>query len=84
MHTDIEERTVEIAHYIIDKKATVRSAAKYFGVSKSTVHKDVAERLLKIQPALAQQVREVLDVNKAERHLRGGEATREKYHKRRI
>ncbi|MBQ1935513.1 MAG: sporulation transcriptional regulator SpoIIID [Clostridia bacterium] len=84
MHTDIEERTVDIAHYIIDKKATVRSAAKYFGVSKSTVHKDVAERLLKIQPALAQQVREVLDVNKAERHLRGGEATRQKYDKRRF
>ncbi|MBO4954171.1 MAG: sporulation transcriptional regulator SpoIIID [Clostridia bacterium] len=83
MHTDIEERTVDIAHYIIDKKATVRSAAKYFGVSKSTVHKDVAERLLKIQPALAQQVREVLDVNKAERHLRGGEATRKKYDRRR-
>ena len=76
MHTDIEERTVDIAHYIIDKKATVRSAAKYFGVSKSTVHKDVAERLLKIQPALAQQVRE-------ERHLRGGEATRKKYDRRR-
>lgn len=79
MHTDIEERTVNIAHYIIDKKATVRAAAKYFGVSKSTVHKDVAERLLRIQPALAREVREVLDVNKAERHLRGGEATRKKY-----
>ena len=83
MHTDIEERTMNIAHYIIDKKATVRGAAKYFGVSKSTVHKDVAERLLKIQPALARAVREVLDVNKAERHLRGGEATRQKYDKRR-
>ena len=83
MHTDIEERTVNIAHYIIDRKATVRGAAKYFGVSKSTVHKDVAERLLKIQPALARQVREVLDVNKAERHLRGGEATKQKYDKRR-
>lgn len=83
MHTDIEERTVSIAHYIIEKKATVRAAAKYFGVSKSTVHKDVAERLLRIQPALAREVREILNVNKAERHLRGGEATRRKYEKER-
>ena len=82
MHTDIEERTVEIAQYIIEHRATVRSAAKFFGVSKSTVHKDVAERLLKIQPALARDVRSVLDVNKAERHLRGGEATRKKYEER--
>lgn len=83
MHTDIEERTVSIAQYIIEKKETVRGAAKYFGVSKSTVHKDVAERLLKIKPALAREVRTVLDVNKAERHLRGGEATRKKYEEER-
>lgn len=75
----IEERTVEIAQYIIDKKATVRAAAKKFGISKSTVHKDVTERLNRINPALAYEVKNVLDENKAERHIRGGEATKEKY-----
>jgi len=75
----IEERTVEIAQYIIDKKATVRSAAKKFGISKSTVHKDVTERLNKINPALSSEIKKVLDENKAERHIRGGEATKEKY-----
>jgi len=75
----IEERTIEIAQYIIDKKATVRSAAKKFGISKSTVHKDVTERLVKINPALSCEIKKVLDENKAERHIRGGEATREKY-----
>ena len=76
---DIEERTINIGHYIIDKKATVRSAAKHFGVSKSTVHKDVTERLGKINPRLASEVRYVLDENKSERHLRGGMATKMKY-----
>ena len=75
----IEERAVEIAYYIIEHKATVRQAAKAFGVSKSTIHKDVADRLLFINPALAAEARKVLDVNKSERHIRGGLATREKY-----
>lgn len=75
----IEERAVNLAHYIIDSKDTVRGAAKKFGVSKSTVHKDVSERLLKINPNLAGEVREVLDENKAERHIRGGMATKLKY-----
>lgn len=75
----IEERTVEIAHYIIDNKATVRNAARKFGISKSTVHKDVTERLKKINPALAKDAKKILDENKAERHIRGGEATKEKY-----
>ena len=76
---DIEERTINIGHYIIDKKATVRAAAKFFGVSKSTVHKDVTERLKKINPRLASEVRCILDENKLERHLRGGMATKMKY-----
>ncbi|MDY2595957.1 MAG: sporulation transcriptional regulator SpoIIID [Oliverpabstia sp.] len=75
----IEERAVEIANYIIDTKATVRQTAKKFGVSKSTVHKDCTERLRQINPALAMETRKVLDVNKSERHIRGGLATREKY-----
>ena len=77
----IEERAVELAHYIIDTKDTVRGAAKKFGVSKSTVHKDVTERLMKINPYLATEAKKVLDDNKAERHIRGGEATRKKYEK---
>ena len=75
----IEERAVEIANYIIEEKATVRQAAKKFGVSKSTIHKDVTDRLARINPALASQARVVLDINKSERHIRGGMATREKY-----
>lgn len=75
----IEERAVEIAKYIIDHNATVRQTAKEFGISKSTVHKDVTERLIQVNPALAKQARQVLDVNKQERHIRGGMATREKY-----
>ena len=70
---------MEIGTYIIDSNATVRQTAKKFGVSKSTVHKDVSERLIWINPALASDVRKVLDVNKAERHIRGGMATKEKY-----
>ena len=75
----IEERAVELAHYIIENKDTVRGAAKKFGVSKSTVHKDVSTRLLHINKVLALQVREVLDENMAERHIRGGMATKQKY-----
>ena len=75
----IEERAVEIAGYIVETKATVRQAAKKFGISKSTVHKDITDRLLQIHPGLASQARKVLDVNKSERHIRGGLATKEKY-----
>lgn len=75
----IEERAVAIANYIIDYNATVRQAARKFGISKSTVHKDVAERLSHINPPLASRARVVLDINKAERHIRGGMATKEKY-----
>ena len=75
----IEERAVEIAYYIIEHKATVRQTAKEFGVSKSTIHKACTDRLEQINPTLAQSVRKVLDVNKQERHIRGGLATREKY-----
>lgn len=70
---------MEIGTYIIESNATVRQTAKKFGVSKSTVHKDVSERLVYINPTLASEVRKVLEVNKAERHIRGGLATREKY-----
>lgn len=77
----IEERATELAQYIIDTKDTVRGAAKKFGISKSTVHKDVSDRLTKINPALAHEVRIILDENKAERHIRGGMATKLKYTK---
>ena len=70
---------MEIARYIIDNNTTVRQAAKHFGISKSTVHKDVTERLLQINPALAAEARKILDINKSERHIRGGMATKEKY-----
>ena len=80
----IEERAVEVAYYIIETKATVRQAAKKFGISKSTVHKDCTERLRQIDAGLAAQAREVLDVNKSERHIRGGVATREKYSSRKF
>lgn len=75
----IEERAVEVANFIIDYNATVRETAKKFGISKSTVHKDVTERLEKVNPGLAEKARGVLELNKAERHIRGGMATREKY-----
>lgn len=75
----IDERAINLAHYIIDSKDTVRGAAKKFGISKSTVHKDVSERLKKINPILAREVRTILDENKAERHIRGGMATKLKY-----
>jgi putative DeoR family transcriptional regulator (stage III sporulation protein D) len=75
----IEERAVEIAEYIVETKATVRQAAKKFGISKSTVHKDITERLQQCNPSLAAEARKILDLNKSERHIRGGLATREKY-----
>ena len=79
MHTDMEARACDLAEYLLANNTTVRDAAKQFGVSKSTVHKDLTERLEKINPALYQQVRQLLDRNKAERHIRGGMATRRKY-----
>lgn len=75
----IAQRAINIATYIIEHNATVRQAAKQFGVSKSTVHKDAGERIGYINPALAKEVRKVLELNKCERHIRGGMATREKY-----
>ena len=78
----IEERAVEIATYIIETSATVRQTARKFGISKSTVHKDCTDRMVQINPILARQVREVLDTNKQERHIRGGLATNEKYLRR--
>lgn len=79
MKSYIEERAIELAEYIIERKTTVRAAAKKFGISKSTVHKDITERLMKINPGLANQARIILEENKAERHIRGGQATKLKY-----
>ena len=79
MKTYIEERAVEVAKFMIHTNATVRETAKKFGISKSTVHKDITDRVERIDPELAKSVRAVLEVNKAERHIRGGLATREKY-----
>lgn len=75
----IEERATKLAQYIIENKDTVRGAAKKFGISKSTVHKDVSDRLTSINPTLASKVRDILNENKAERHIRGGLATKMKY-----
>lgn len=79
MADTIEERACELAVYIIETGGTVRSAAKHFGISKSTVHKDLSQRLPHINKALFRQVRQILDENKAQRHIRGGIATRNKY-----
>ena len=79
MRDYIEQRVIEIGHYIIEEGATVRQAAKKFGISKSTVHKDVTERLAYLDSELAKETRIVLDINKQERHIRGGQATKEKY-----
>ena len=76
---DIENRAKIFAKYIIENKATVRATAKQFQISKSTVHKDVAERLTKFNPSLADEVKKVLEINKSERHIRGGMATKLKY-----
>ena len=75
----VEERACELAEYIIEHRATVRAAAKRFGISKSTVHKDVTERLREIDRSLYLKVREILIENKSERHIRGGMATKQKY-----
>lgn len=79
MTNTIEQRVCDLARYIIDTKATVRTAAKYFGISKSTVHKDMQSRLPNYNRSLYLQVREILEINKQERHIRGGNATRHKY-----
>ena len=79
MKKPLEERACELAVYMIETGATVRSAAKYFGISKSTVHKDISQRLQTYNPSLYEQVRHVLDRNKQERHIRGGIATRRKF-----
>ena len=79
MNDSLEDRARELAVYIIETGATVRTAAKHFHISKSTVHKDLSQRLPQISPLLFQQVRAVLDRNKQERHIRGGMATRKKY-----
>ena len=79
MNVEPEQRAALLGEYITEHSATVRAAARAFGCSKSTVHKDITERLVRIRPMLAAQARVVLDANKAERHIRGGLATREKY-----
>jgi len=75
----IEQRVLEVAQYIIESKSTIRKTATVFGVSKSTIHKDMTERLPKINPQIASQAKNVLELNKAERHIRGGKATQLKY-----
>ncbi len=79
MHRSIEDRTLALANYIIENKCTVRKAAKQFGISKSTVHKDVSDRLKYTNSNLYNQVKRILEINKSERHIRGGLATRRKY-----
>ena len=79
MYTDIEQRVCDLAEYIIEKQSTVREAAREFCISKSTVHKDLTERLPRLKPEMYTQVRKLPDINKAERHIRGGMATRKKY-----
>ena len=76
-----KERCVVLADYLVEHKATVRAVAGKFGISKSTVHKDVTQTLRHVNPALYEQVKNVLEINKQERHLRGGEATKKKYHR---
>ncbi|MBE6782509.1 MAG: sporulation transcriptional regulator SpoIIID [Ruminococcaceae bacterium] len=79
MKNPVEERAIELGVYIVENRSTVRATAKQFGISKSTVHMDVATRLKEVNPQLYHMVREVLEVNKAQRHIRGGIATKEKY-----
>jgi putative DeoR family transcriptional regulator (stage III sporulation protein D) len=79
-----KERCVTLGTYLVENKATVRAVAAHFGISKSTVHKDVTETLKSVNKALYQQVKEILNVNKSERHIRGGEATRNKYRSERV
>lgn len=75
----VDQRAIKLAEYIIENKSTVREAAKKFGISKSTVHIDVSQRLKKINPSLYIEARKILDINKAERHIRGGMATKQKF-----
>ena len=82
MRDDLERRARELAVYLIERRTTIRDAAKHFSVSKSTVHKDLSERLKEIDRSLYVQVKEILEQNKAERHLRGGAATRRRYSRR--
>ncbi|QKS72743.1 sporulation transcriptional regulator SpoIIID [Paenalkalicoccus suaedae] len=84
MHDYIKERTIKIGRYIVATKKTVRTIAKEFGVSKSTVHKDLTERLPEVHPELYNEVKSILDYHKAIRHLRGGEATKVKYRNRNV
>lgn len=77
----VEQRAIKLAEYIVENKATVRDAAKIFGISKSTVHIDVSQRLKRLNPSLYNDVRKILDINKAERHIRGGMATKQKFSK---
>ena len=79
MRENVEDRSILLGRYLVEHQATVRSTAKQFGISKSTVHKDITERLCKVNHSLYLEVKQVLDVNKKERHIRGGLATREKY-----
>lgn len=81
---DIEERAKILASYIIETKSTVRATAKKFNISKSTVHKDIAERLEKVNPSLAEEAKKVLEINKKERHIRGGLATKMKYQEKKV
>ena len=80
-YNDVENRAVKLGEYIIENKATIRATAKHFGISKSTVHKDVAQRLKYVSPKMYVCVKEILEINKAQRHIRGGLATKNKYQK---
>lgn len=82
MTDDLEQRAKELARYLIERRTTIRDAARHFSISKSTVHKDLSERLPRIDPTLYAAVKQILERNKAERHIRGGDATRRKYQKR--
>ena len=83
MNDYIEERTIDVANYIIENKCTVRAAAKKFNISKSTIHKDITERLPRLNKVVYEETRKILNENREERHIRGGLATREKYLKKR-
>ena len=83
MKTPIEQRVLTVTDYMVSHNATVRATAEWYGVGKSTIHKDVSERIERINPELAKAVRKILEYNKAERHIRGGLATREKYRRQR-
>ena len=84
MHGNVDERVCRLAEWIIENKATVRAAAERFGVSKSTVHKDMTERLRQIDRLSYEKVRLILEQNKAERHIRGGNATKQKYSRQKL